>query len=126
MPLVAEAGHADTGAQAPVQTRYIARYRLEKKDPNAAISEPIEPIIYWVDPATPKQFVEYVKKGIEDWQPAFEAAGFKNGIIAKEAPANDPEGFDRAAFHRVWPDEVRAFLDRALPPPSLSTPVATA
>ena len=42
------------------------------------------------------------------------------------APANDPEGFDREAFHRVWPDEVRAFLDRALPPPSLSTPVPIA
>ena len=96
----------DTGTQAPVQTRYIARYRLEKKDPNAAISEPIEPIVYWVDPATPKQFVKYVKQGIEDWQAAFEAAGFKNGIIAKEAPANDPE----------WsPEDVRYSVIRWLP-----------
>jgi hypothetical protein len=44
-----------------------------------------------VDPATPKQFVRWIKKGIESWQPAFEAAGFKNGIIAKEAPPGDTE-----------------------------------
>jgi hypothetical protein len=80
-----------TGEHRSVAKRYIARYRLEKKDPNAAISEPVKPIVYWVDPATPKKWVPYVKKGIEDWQVAFEAAGFRNGIIAKEAPANDPE-----------------------------------
>jgi hypothetical protein len=74
-----------------VAKRYITRYRLEKKDPAAAISEPIKPIVYWVDPATPKKWVPFVKKGIEDWQPAFEAAGFRNAIIAKEAPTNDPD-----------------------------------
>jgi hypothetical protein len=80
-----------TGEQQQMQKRYIARYRLEKKDPNAAMSEPVKPIIYWVDPATPKKWVPWVIKGIEDWQPAFEAAGFIKGIIAKEAPPNDPE-----------------------------------
>jgi Domain of unknown function (DUF5117)/Domain of unknown function (DUF5118) len=50
---------------------YITRYRLEKKDPSAAISEPIEPIVYYVDPATPKRWVDWVKRGIEEWQPAF-------------------------------------------------------
>jgi len=76
-----------------VQRTFITRYRLEKKDPNAAISEPVKPIVYYVDPATPKQWVPWVKKAIEDWQPAFEAAGFKNAIIAKEAPskAEDPD-----------------------------------
>ena len=69
--------------------RYIARYRLEK-DPNAEISSPSSRS-YCVDPATPKKWVPFVKKGIEDWQVAFEAAGFKNAIIAKEAPANDPD-----------------------------------
>ena len=75
------------------QRRFITRYRLEKKDPAAALSEPVKPIVYWVDPATPSKWVPYVKKGIEDWQPAFEAAGFKNGIVAKEAPSPsvDPE-----------------------------------
>lgn len=74
-----------------VATRYITRYRLEKKDPAAAVSEPIKPIVYWVDPATPTKWVPFVKKGIEDWQPAFEAAGFRNAIIAKEAPKDDPD-----------------------------------
>ncbi len=76
--------------RAPQRT-YITRWRLEKKDPNAAVSEPIKPIVYYIDPATPTKWVPYVKKGIEDWQPAFEAAGFKNAIIAKEAPKDDPD-----------------------------------
>ena len=73
--------------------RFITRYRLEKKDPNAEISEPVKPIVYYVDPATPKKWVPWVKRGIEVWQEAFEAAGFRNGIIAKEAPskAEDPD-----------------------------------
>jgi hypothetical protein len=74
-----------------MQRTYITRYRLEKKDPAAEISEPVKPIVYYVDPATPAKFVAYVKKGIEDWQPAFEAAGFRNAIIAKEAPTDDPD-----------------------------------
>jgi len=77
--------------RAPQRT-YITRWRLEKKDPGAEISEPVKPIVYYVDPATPSKWVPWIKKGIEDWQPAFEAAGFKNAIIAKEAPskAQDP------------------------------------
>jgi len=71
--------------------RYITRYKLEKQNPNAAISEPVEPIVYWVDPATPEWLVPYVKAGIEQWQPAFEAAGFRNGIVAREAPAMDED-----------------------------------
>ncbi|HKC88506.1 MAG TPA: DUF5117 domain-containing protein, partial [Blastocatellia bacterium] len=71
--------------RAPQRT-YITRWRLEKKDPNAELSEPVKPIVYYVDPATPTKWVKYIKQGIEDWQPAFEAAGFKNAIIAKEAP----------------------------------------
>jgi len=73
------------------QRTFITRYRLEKRDPTADISEPIKPIVYYVDPATPRQWVSYVKKGIEDWQAAFEAAGFRNAIVAREAPADDPD-----------------------------------
>jgi hypothetical protein len=72
------------------QKRYIARYRLEKKNPNAAVSDPVKPIVYWIDPATPTKYVPYIKQGIEDWQPAFLEAGFSNAIIAKEAPKDDP------------------------------------
>ncbi|HEY5403712.1 MAG TPA: zinc-dependent metalloprotease [Pyrinomonadaceae bacterium] len=76
--------------RAPQRT-YITRWRLEKKDPSAELSEPIKPIVYYVDPATPTKWVQWIKKGIEDWQPAFEAAGFKNAIIAKEAPSKQED-----------------------------------
>ncbi len=69
---------------------FINRWRLEKKDPSAAISEPVKPIVYYVDPATPLWLQPWVKKGIEEWQSAFEAAGFRNAIVAKDAP-NDPD-----------------------------------
>ena len=74
-------------------TEYIARFRMEKKDPAAAKSEPVKPITFYVDPATPKKWVPYVIKGVEAWQPAFEAAGFIKGIVCKEAPspAQDPD-----------------------------------
>jgi hypothetical protein len=86
--------------RAPQRT-YITRWRLEKKDPNAAVSEPVKPIVYYIDPATPTKWVPYVKKGIEDWQPAFEAAGFKNAIIAKEAPKDDPNWSPEDARYSV-------------------------
>lgn len=90
------------------QRIYITRWRLEKKDPNAELSEPVKPIVYYVDPATPTKWIPYIKKGIEDWQPAFEAAGFKNAIIAKEAPSKteDPD----------WdPEDARYSVIRYLP-----------
>ncbi len=85
------------------QRRFITRWRLEKKDPNAALSEPVKPIVYWIDPATPAKWVPYMKKGIESWQAAFEAAGFKNGIIAKEAPSpeQDPDWSPEDARYSV-------------------------
>ena len=98
-------GQIDYGRdeQRSPQRRYITRYRLEKKDPTAALSEPVKPITYWVDPATPTKWVPYVKKAIESWQPAFEAAGFKNGIVAKEAPsaAQDPDWSPEDARYSV-------------------------
>lgn len=72
---------------------YISRWRLEKKDPDAEISEPVKPIIWYVGRGVPEKWRKYVKEGIEMWQPAFEAAGFKNAIIAKEPPSveEDPD-----------------------------------
>jgi hypothetical protein len=70
---------------------FITRYRLEKRDPNAALSDPVRPITYYVDPATPTRWVPYVKMGVESWQTAFEAAGFRNAIVALEAPKDDPD-----------------------------------
>jgi|GEM_PF-143351 len=66
--------------------RYINRWKLEKQDPTAELSEPVEPIVYWVDRNVPEEYQEAVAAGITGWQPAFEAAGFKNGIIAKQMP----------------------------------------
>ena len=85
------------------QRNYISRWRLEKKDPTAALSEPVQPIVYYVDPATPTWLVPFVKKGIEEWQGAFEAAGFKNAIIAKEAPSKteDPDWSPEDARYSV-------------------------
>lgn len=85
------------------QRAYISRWRLEKKDPSAAISEPVKPIVYYVDPATPKWLVPFVKAGIEEWQPAFESAGFRRAIIAAEAPSKeeDPDWAPEDARHSV-------------------------
>ena len=72
---------------------YITRWRLEKKDPAAALSEPVKPITFYIDRATPETWVPFVKKGVEAWQAAFEAAGFKQAIVAKLAPTpeEDPD-----------------------------------
>jgi hypothetical protein len=75
------------------ERRFITRWRLEKKDPTAALSEPVKPIVYYIDRATPAWLVPFTKRGVEKWQKAFEAAGFKNAIIAKMQPsaAEDPD-----------------------------------
>jgi len=76
---------------------YIRRWKLEPKDPEAyargELVEPVKPIVYYLDPGTPENLQKYIKQGIEDWQKPFETAGFKNAIIAKDAPTKeeDPE-----------------------------------
>ena len=77
--------------------RFITRWRLEPSDWEAynrgELVEPVKQIVYYIDEATPYEWREFIKKGVEDWQPAFEKAGFKNAIIAKDAPtsAEDPD-----------------------------------
>ncbi len=83
-----------TGEKNKVQeTRFIKRWRLVKKDPSAALSEPVEPIVWYIDRGTPTRYIEATREGIEFWQEAFEQAGFKNAIIAKMAPTveEDPD-----------------------------------
>lgn len=74
---------------------YITRWRLEPKDPEAynrgELVEPIKPIVYYLDPATPEKLRKYIKQGIEEWQKPFETAGFKNAIIAKDAPTKEED-----------------------------------
>lgn len=77
------------------EVSYIKRWRLEPKEEDieryemGELVEPKRPIVYYIDPATPKKWIPYLKQGIEDWQVAFERAGFKNAIIAKEAPQGE-------------------------------------
>ena len=64
----------------------INKWRLIKKDPDADLSEPVEPIVYWVENTTPEEIIPAVVAGIENWNIAFEEAGFKNAIVAKIQP----------------------------------------
>ena len=81
--------------QAVKNREFIARWRLEPKPEDreryfsGALVEPAKPILIYIDPATPKQWRKYLIMGINDWQTAFEQAGFKNAISAKEWPEND-------------------------------------
>lgn len=74
---------------------FIARYRLEPRDEDVEkykrgeLVEPKKQIVYYIDPATPKKWRPYLMAGVNDWQKAFEQAGFKNAIVAKEWPEND-------------------------------------
>ncbi len=79
------------------QKRYIRKWNLVPKDPEAyargELVEPVKPIVYYLDPATPEKWRPYFREGIELWQKTFETAGFKNAIIAKDPPSpeEDPE-----------------------------------
>ncbi len=75
----------------PIQFRYVRRHRLEKKDPNAAISEPVKPIQYWVDSGAPEDVKKALIEGAMWWSAAFEAAGFRNAFKVDVLPADaDP------------------------------------
>ncbi|PKD18996.1 zinc-dependent metalloprotease [Salegentibacter salinarum] len=111
-------GQTDYGldAQKSKEVKFLDRWRLEVKEEdkekfeNGELVEPKEPIVYYVDRATPDQWIPYIKQGIEDWQVAFEAAGFKNAIIAKDPPSKeeDPD----------WsPEDVRYSVVRYLASP---------
>jgi hypothetical protein len=103
-------------AQKSKTVRYLDRWRLEVKDEDVEkfnrgeLVEPKKPIVYYIDRATPKKWRKYIKQGIEDWQVAFEEAGFKNAIIAKDPPSpeEDPD----------WsPEDVRYSVVRYLASP---------
>lgn len=83
--------------QAVERRELVHRWRLEPKPEDVErykrgeLVEPAKPIVFYIDPATPRQWREEIKAGVFDWQTAFEAAGFKNAIVAKDAPADDPD-----------------------------------
>ena len=74
---------------------FIRRWRLEPSDPEAyargELVDPIKPITYYIDPATPQRWRRYVRQGVEDWQAAFETAGFSNAIVALDPPSHDED-----------------------------------
>jgi hypothetical protein len=70
----------------PVEKRWITRHRLEKKDPTAAISDPVKPIIYYVDNGAPEPTRSALIEGASWWNQAFEAAGFRNAFQVKVLP----------------------------------------
>jgi len=83
--------------QKAASKRFITRWRLEPKDwdayNNGELVEPVKPIIYYIDPATPEKWRKYIKQGVDDWQVAFEKAGFKNAIMGMDPPSpeEDPD-----------------------------------
>ncbi|MDA6069103.1 zinc-dependent metalloprotease [Flavobacterium sp. AC] len=91
---VSQYDYGSTELKSDLKT-YIRRWRLEPKDPEAynrgELVEPIKPIVYYLDPATPEKLRKYIKQGIEEWQKPFEGAGFKNAIIAKDAPTKEED-----------------------------------
>jgi len=86
----------DANPQGIERIRMITRWRLEPKPQDVEkykrgeLVEPAKQIVYYIDPATPRKWVPYLVQGVNDWQKAFEKAGFKNAIVAKLAPTNDP------------------------------------
>ncbi|MFM9872588.1 MAG: zinc-dependent metalloprotease, partial [Fimbriimonadaceae bacterium] len=75
-------------------TRLIQRFHLEKKDPSAAVSEPVKPITWYLDNSIPEEYKQGVRDGILYWNKAYKAIGFKNAIVVKDAP--DDKTFDHA------------------------------
>ena len=97
-----------TSEQRSARREYITKYRLECAGaPDAqGLCTPKKPIVYYVDPATPAWLKPWMHQAIRDWQPAFEAAGFRNGIVDADPPANDPD----------WsPEDIRHTMIRWLP-----------
>jgi len=81
---------------------FVNRWRLEKKDPNAAMSEPVHPIVYWIDRNIPMKYRKPITEGILEWNKAFERIGFKNAIQVRVQPdnvAHEPTDLHHATVH---------------------------
>lgn len=86
----------------PLERRWILRHRLEKRDPAATVSEPKQPIVYYLDPATPEPMRSALLEGASWWAPAFEAAGFRNAFQVKLLPLDaDPLDLRYNVIHWV-------------------------
>ena len=77
-----------TDARFTAKTHIVNRWRLEKKDPDAALSEPKEPIVFWIDRNVPEKYRAVVREGILEWNKAFEKAGFKDALVVRQQEAD--------------------------------------
>ncbi|GAO41474.1 zinc-dependent metalloprotease [Flavihumibacter petaseus] len=98
----------DKNPQGVENVKMVTRWKLEPKPEDVEkykkgeLVEPAKPIVFYIDPATPKKWIPYLIQGVNDWQVAFEKAGFKNAIMAKEAPTNDPDwSIDDARYSAI-------------------------
>lgn len=97
----------DSNPQGVKNIAMITRWRLEPKPEDVEkykrgeLVEPLKPIVYYIDPATPKKWVPYLIQGVNDWQVAFEKAGFKNAIVAKLAPKDKNWSLDDASHNAI-------------------------
>jgi hypothetical protein len=77
------------------ERRLVRRWRLEPSDPAAyargELVDPVQPIVFYLDPGTPDEWAPYIRQGVEDWQPAFESAGFRNAIVVRDVPSPDED-----------------------------------
>ena len=94
----------DDGQQSVRNKEYISRWRLEPREEDiekmkrGELVEPKKQIVYYIDPATPKQWRPYLIQGVNDWNAAFEQAGFKNAIVGKEWPDDSTMSMEDARF----------------------------
>ena len=98
----------DLNPQGVQRVRMITRWKLEPKDEDiekykrGELVDPKKAIVFYIDPATPKKWVPYLMAGVNDWQIAFEKAGFKNAIYAREAPKDNPEwSIENASYSAI-------------------------
>ena len=81
--------------------RYVNRWRLEKREPGATVSEPVKPIVYYIDRTVPTEWRSWVKAGILEWNRAFEEAGFRNAIQVLDAPEDTLWSAEDARYSTV-------------------------
>ena len=80
-----------TNNHGKVRRAFIQRYRLQKRDPEAQLSDPVKPILFYISDEVPEKWRPYIKDGVEDWQRVFEKAGFSKAILARDAPSPEED-----------------------------------
>ncbi|REE07797.1 uncharacterized protein DUF5117 [Winogradskyella pacifica] len=101
MGFYSEDNYSEINAFPRTKKASITRWRMEKKHKNKKISEPINPIVFYFDPATPDKWKPYIKAGVMEWLPVFEAAGFKNAIDVRDVPNSKEKWSNYSVNHSM-------------------------